>query len=615
MRALKRALDDLDRAALDYARELEAGDEPLPEAWRWIEDNRWINGRKWSWEASGPRIDYGKHDARHDRLPRPYLKKPVGDDSQEKAVEKCRQAEMTTAGVNEQLYLVCNRPHTNTLHVFPTATMGREVSRAKIAPAISGSPRVKDRITSMAVFAYTFDIGSIYSVTGARGVAGGRALSQDLVLYDEWDQIPSAIEGVFDQQMSHSALQLKRKISTPTTPGVGIDAEIKRSSDCRWLWRCASCGEEQEFSWPENCINHFDLGHIRQDSTEHRQRLDEVFWGCRKCGSYVDRCAGPYTDDARWVASDPTLEGLISGYTITAAMIPWKTAREVLRWEHKLRDFPVTFRNEVWGGAARSDEGRLTEEEVRACCRRWRSLSGRTAALDRVAVGIDQGLRESWAVVSARGQDGDRSLRCIVAAYRIDADFLRRNGINPDDHDAHARAEHAICERFGASIVVCDANGIGADRFVYLLNKMPQVNRVWGAFFDTKEKEKQLRPQSAMQQSKLLVPLWNAGRKHVTFSKVNALRQLQGEYRRRRTGLFAEAGEDAEIVRVFIAHHTAQAVQKRYDFETGREYDVAVKMAPDDHLLEADYYSMIGDEKLGGFGTVPMGIGAMGEAL
>lgn len=609
MRRLKRILDEFRGESEAYARRLEAGEEEPPEIWSWVEEHRRINGRKWSWEASGPRIDYGTRDVRHDRLPRPYLRQLIADSSPERATAKCRQAEMTTLGVNEQLHLVCTRSHTNTLHVFPTATLAREVSRAKIMPAIAESPAIKARVASMAVFAMGIDNGSIYSVTGARGVAGGRALSQDLVLYDEWDQIPAAIEGVFDQQMSHSALQLKRKISTPTTPGVGIDAEIGRSCDYRWIWRCASCGEEQEFEWPGSCIGHFDLGGMRFDSPDHRDKLDGVFWGCRKCGSYVDRCTEPYESGALWIASDPSLEGLIAGYTITAAMIPWKTAREVLRWEHRLGDHPVTFLNEVWGGAASGGEGRLTEPEVRDCCRPWRSLTGRTASLDRVSVGIDQGVRESWVLVSARGQDADRSRRCIVAAFRIDADYLRREGIDPNDHDAHVRAEHAICERFGASIVVCDANGLGADRFKYLLNRMPQKDRVWGAFFDTHEKQKQLR------QSKLIVPQWNAVRRAVTVSNVNVLRELQGEIRRGAVGLFAEAGEDAEIMRVLIAHHVAQAVQKRYDFETGREYDVAAKMAQDDHFLDAHFYARLGDERLGGFGSAPLGIGAMGEIL
>ena len=594
---LERAARAHIRSTRAHRSELRRNDDSGKTPWEWIPENRWIKGNPWSWDAVGPKIHLGEHDHVPKRLSRAYLKRYVNDRCALRSLIKCRQSEMTEGSINDQLHLICTRPGTNVQHVFPIDETARKVSRTRILPAISKSPKLAARVSSSSVHLIEFSNGSYYTIVGSLSKTAGRTTEQDLIVYDEYDFL-AAVEAVMDEQLSHSALQWKWRFSTPTAPNVGIDKVVQEGCEFIWRWPCESCGTVQDWKWPDNLINWFEPSSSGFDerSPEYLARLNKVYFGCSHCGAWVDRNSAHYEELSLWEPMHTALVDIHNSYRVVGGMIPWKTGKEILGKAHKLIDFPTQFMNEVWGSAHIGGENRLHESELLRCTRSWRLFRNRTPQMRHVSVGIDVEKREVWITVRSRGVDRDEQMSCIVAFWHITEATL--DELNLKGHpSAWAEACCRICERYEAERIVIDANGIGARDFDYLLNRFPQEERVWGAFFDTAEKQREMR------QSKLLVPLWNKGKHQVTFSEVNELRKIQGEVRRGRVGIPAMTADSAELLKVASKHHAGTAIQPRWDTVKEREFEIAVRVQQDNHLLCANMYARIGEIGLTGHGT------------
>ena len=560
----------------------------------WIQRNRWIDGAPWSFNSLGPRIEYGAHDIKSDKLARDYLLAYLRDQSPEKSVMKNRQSEMTENSINEQLFYLMTRPHTRTSHVFPTDDLGDMVSNEKIGTAIYDSPKLRSQLMQGAVRSYKFRNGSLYTIMGAYKKTGGRAGSRDIVVYDEFDLIPESIVGIYNELMSHSALRLNRFISTPTSPGVGIHKKVSEGSENEWVVKCEACNKEQIFSWPANIIGFFDLLETDRDHPNYEKHLHNVYIGCQKCGKYINRNSEHYRKTALWIPRKPNLVGIKASYYQIGLMIAWKTGKEFLRSYHDLSGYVSQFHNEKLGVAFIKGENRLAEFEVTSCQRNWRMFELRSAALTKVSLGVDWGERSSWLQVHAGNADATRpDMRCLVYAEEINETTLRSFGYGGATTD-HVKRVLQVIDIFQPDIIITDGNGMGMDRAAEIIQKYPR--RAWAAFFDTAEMGRQLR------QSKLLIPQFTEGTKRVTFSKLNMLKEVQNEFRRGMFGFPKIVDEAAEVLRKFVHHQLGLGIQPRWSTEMDREYEIVVKFG-EDHMLDANFYAKLGFDKLTGYGN------------
>lgn len=569
---------------------------------KWIESHRWINGNPWSYSSSGPFIEYGDTDRQYDILPRPYLIPFLQDTCKIKSIEKCRQSELTENHINESLWWGATRPATKIVHVFPTDSLARDVSNEKIQVAAEESPEIYKLIKAISVRRLKFKNNSIYAMAGATSKYGGRATSRDIIIFDEVDLIAEEAFGVFERLLEHSALQLIRYISTPTVPNIGIDARVQKGCGNHWQIKCPKCKRRQFFKFPENIINFFDVSTYDPESPEYRKRLNKVYIGCRFCKHYIDRCSKGYAATSRWVPAKSSLVDIHNSYYLPMFLIPWKTGREMLRKYHELSDYIFQFMNEVIGCAYVKSGSQLSVDDMRKNCRPWKMMVGRTSSMQCVSAGIDWGLKQSWIVISATGVEASAPhKRCIVYVEEINEQVLKACGFKGLSNEHELRAAQII-DAFSCDLIINDANGLGADRNTYLINRYPK--RAWGAFFDTAEMKKQIT------QSKLLVPNWNAAARKVTFSKLNVWKEIQSEYRRGLCLLPHMDGDRDSILQKFIEHHLALVTQPTWNTEYQREYEKVVKVEINDHLADADQYSAIGCWKLmgGRSGRIP-GIG------
>lgn len=562
---------------------------------RWIEKNRWIDGQPWSYESSGPFIEYGDKDKKYESLPRTYLLSFLLDQCRVKSIEKPRQSELTENAVNECLWQGSTRPSTKIAHVFPTQELGNAKSTETIQVALDESTGIAKHIKKpYSVKRYRFKNNSIYSIIGAISKSGGRATPRDIIIWDEVDLIPESVFGIYERMLEHSALRILRYISTPTVPNIGIDARVQKGCGYEWLIKCSSskCKKQQFFKFPDNIINFFDISAYDPESPEYQKRLNKVYIGCKFCGHYIDRCTKFYVHNSKWISRKPTLVGIHNSYYLTQFMIPWKTGKEILRRFHELSGYIWQFYNEVLGLAYVKSGSQLTDQDIRKNCRPWGMMPSRTSAMQCVSVGIDWGQDQSWVVVSAIGVEAAQPhKRCVVYVEEINEQVLKARGFKGLSNEHELRAAQII-DAFNAEIIINDANGIGVDRNTYLVNRYPK--RAWGAFFDTAEMKKQLS------KSKMLVPTWNATKSTMTFSKLNVWKEIQTEMKRELVRLPRVRGDKNDIMEKFIKQHMALVVQPRWNTEYEREYEMVVKVDKDDHLGDADMYSAVGCWKLMG---------------
>lgn len=560
----------------------------------WIQDNCYVNGHKISFTAPGGKQHLGDYDIESKIMHRPYIYGYLRDTADEKSVIKPRQSEFTVTNINQNLYN-CLINKCNVEHVFPTDKIATNISREKISPAIHDSPTLGRRLVGTGnVHSYQFPGPAFYSISGALDKAAGRATSRDFILFDEWDEIPESVAGVFLGQLEHSQWQKSGYVSTATVPEIGIDAKVKQGCEFEHYYQCQHCDEWQTFTFPESIINFFEVSHVDPEDPKYFERLNKTYFGCIHCKEPVDRNGKHYLKTAHWKAKKRHLIGIKSSYYVTAAMLAWKTAKEILMAYHFYykKGMVYQFFNEKWGTAFMESGRRLEESEMFGLTKRYAPFSLRNDALSCMSIGIDWGKFESWLVISARGIEAGQYRRSIIYTENICAESLKENGFTITDETQHVKRAIQIIKRFRPDIVVDDPIGIGIDRHAELRREFPEL--VYGGQFDTQEKNKQIL------QSAMLEPTWSESQHKVTIPKVKLVKEIINEIRAKDVGYPLLSGDkEQENFRNFTLHHHNLGVQTRYDEKTERSYELVVKFGPD-HYFDADMYSKVGFDELYG---------------
>lgn len=556
----------------------------------WIEQHCYVNGRPLSFKALGGKQVLGEYDEPSAIMHRPYIYPYLEDTADEKSAIKPRQSEFTVTNINDNIY-DCRVNKYNVEHVFPSDRLATNISREKIGTTIRDSPTLSKLVVSANVHNYQFPGSVFYSISGALDKAAGRATSRDKILFDEWDEIPPSVAGVFLGQLEHSQHQKSGYVSTPTVPQIGIDAKVKEGSECEWHWTCEDCKQVQNFSFPENIINYFSVNVLGPESPKYLDRLRKVYIGCKQCKQPVDRNSEFYLAKAKFIPKKPHLQGVKSSYYINFGMLPWKTGMESMQKFHffEQKGMIYQFHNEVWGNAFMESGKRLEPAEIMALRRDYAPLYTRAAAISTVSMGIDWGKTESWVVISAKGIEQGRWRRSVIYKERIDAQKLKEENFAIHDETQHVERAIQLVRQFRPDVVVNDSIGIGIDRHARMRQVFPGL--VWGGEFDAVERNAQTL------QTTLLECVWNESQHKVRIPKVKALKMAIAEVRSGQVGYPVYSAEQGGMFEIFSQHMAGLGVQTRFDEKTATAYDMAVRFGPD-HFFCADIYSKTGFDKL-----------------
>lgn len=133
----------------------------------------------------------------------------------------------------------------------------------------------------------------------------------DCVTIDEIDSCHQKNIARAPDRLQASKHKLQRRVSTPTIEDWGIDFEVKRSDDNRWMVKCGACGEHQTPSWFDNVVIEISEGVFElRDPDWTENSAEDIRCYCRKCGQPIDRLG-----KGEWVARHPDRKK--SGYSIS----------------------------------------------------------------------------------------------------------------------------------------------------------------------------------------------------------------------------------------------------------------------------------------------------------
>lgn len=263
----------------------------------------------------------------------------------------------TESGMNWLGYIIDYAPGP-ALAVQPTVDIAKRFSKQRVAPLISGTPRLTSKVrdsrtrdSGNTVLSKEFP-GGILLMTGANSAAGLRSMPVRYLFLDEIDAYPDDVDGEGDpielaEARTRTFARRKRfKCSTPTFEGRSKIARAYEASDQRRYWvPCPHCNEKQVLKWsqvrwpkgePHAAV--YVCEHCREEIQEHN-----------KTWMFANGC---------WRADKPGAgNGKIAGFMLSSLYSPigwfsWGDAAAM--WEgaqgspDKLRVFVNTVLGETW---------------------------------------------------------------------------------------------------------------------------------------------------------------------------------------------------------------------------------------------------------------------------
>lgn len=286
------------------------------------------------------------------------------------------------------------------------------------------------------------------------------------------------VMAAFNETLAASAYGWRRDISTPSLPGVGVNASFARSDQLHWWMKCPHCNEfftlilDPDYGIVElpkdrngraNHNLHLSYDFIKEDDTHALV--------CPKCHSYV-------SDETRikgfW---HPLYEynKRIRGYQITQLICPWISATDIV---NKKEDYKLDqlWMNYVLGLPYLGDNVLVTKNDIWSCVDR--SLTNPyDLQRDGVNIGVDWG-NESWIVTGMNHPDG--SERIILLDIQSVSDREAADLGDGRKDNPHIREVANKMRQWNADKGVYDA-GYGKDRNAELLNMFP--GRVFSCFY------------------------------------------------------------------------------------------------------------------------------------
>lgn len=254
-----------------------------------------------------------------------YLAGVYQDASRELVIMKSGQGGASEYCISRALWS-CDVRAMNVLYLLPTISDISDFSQMRIGTALEASDylagivvpgreekkRGGDRVQLKRIRDRWLVLRGAQVRAGQAADGGPRAgasrlksVPVDLVIYDEFDEMPAGVEALAVKRLGHSAHKEQVWVSTPTYPGAGIHAKYLLSDQRRWEVRCAGCRTWQPLTLERVVIESDDLG---RPVAWHGQAEGRAFCACEKCGKELDRLA-----DGRWVAQNPGAP--ITGYT------------------------------------------------------------------------------------------------------------------------------------------------------------------------------------------------------------------------------------------------------------------------------------------------------------
>lgn len=417
----------------------------------------------------------GGLDLAKPHLQRKFLQEPLDDQHPHKATQKARQLGLSENGVRETLWFADQHEFTKQVYLFPTDNQVKDFSRTRITEVIDDSPYLKRKMgidpetnKRLATVEEAVDnvrlkkIGKSYIFFRSGSTPrAGEGIDCDVVTFDEIDRMASNVQIAFNETLSASPYGWRRDISTPTLPGVGVNASFQNSDQQHWFMKCPHCNGYFTLilEYPRSIVPVTDTMRKKYPTLQ-----EETFaFICVKCGAPVDmetRVNGfwyPLYKDKN-----------IRGYQLTQMIAPWITASSMMQ-KKEVYKLDQLFTNYVIGLPYLGDNILLTNRDIEQCIEtELRDVN--ELKLKRVCLGGDWG-NESWQVV---GMPYGENKWLLLDLFHISD----RDKVGAENPHIYRSAE--LFRKWRTNLAVYDA-GYGKDRNHSLLSAFP--GKVYSCFY------------------------------------------------------------------------------------------------------------------------------------
>lgn len=316
-------------------------------------------------------------------------------------------------------------------------------------------------------------------IRGARSRSGLKSISVGLQIWDELDEMPKRQLALALERSSgydEEDTQLI-KISTPTVPDFGIDAEIKFTDQSIFVFKCPNCSQLTDLPFP-HCLK------ITADSLDDQVGLKKSYIFCPLCKGKLNHEDKPrFLAGGKWVPQKSGFEtrGFLINQYYSTVIPPWRIAETYIKGHTMGEESEL---QEYWnskGGIAYLPEGaRVSDADIAACIRGHSRKDVPNYASRLITMGVDVGKvlhvwLDIWELPEVLGADLNMFARCRNVYHGILDTYDELESMMSDFQVKHAvidwqpdeRKTYEFCQKFAGFAHRCYFHrGLGKKRMM-----------------------------------------------------------------------------------------------------------------------------------------------------
>jgi hypothetical protein len=297
-----------------------------------------------------------------------FQKEIAADGSPDGVIMKCSQVGLTELAVRIALAFLGISNGRSLIYVLPTSNFAAKFCKSRIDPIIDNSRKLEDLLVTAANSASMKRFGdSFLYINGAANENQAISVPAEGLFVDEYDRCNQAVIGMYNSRSRHTkGDHFKRKWSTPTVDGYGVDELYAASRKARYAVKCDHC---EQWQFPdffrdvvipgfEYGFEMFDRDHLTDPEISWR----DAYIACPGCRLPLDRAlANPAR--RQWVQEYPDRD--VAGYHVLPFdLIAYNTTPKVIE---QIKDYPRTsdYRNMVHGLPYTAANAKFDAEVIR----------------------------------------------------------------------------------------------------------------------------------------------------------------------------------------------------------------------------------------------------------
>lgn len=309
-------------------------------------------------------------------------------------VRKCSQVGLSELMARFGLAFLATNTGVSVILALPHQKFATKFAKGRLDPIIETSPALASLMVKAADSSDLKRLGtSTLYLTGTYGTQSAISIPAKLLIQDEVDFCNQTVLTQMNSRLRHNLDGgYRRRFSTPTVPGYGIDLLFTASTQAHYLCRCKHCNHEDEVDFEtqvvipgwEGSFEQLEREHISAGLVDYRN----AWIRCLKCGKDLQASLQD-PSCRRWVEKCPGREH--GGYQVAPTDLPlYNTPARILA---QLQDYErkADFYNFVLGLPYEDAENSILGAVVDAMTTLPKLDIEVPLTADNVGIGVDVG--------------------------------------------------------------------------------------------------------------------------------------------------------------------------------------------------------------------------------